>query len=68
MKSQITITDKFNIREHLEHGKGNRKVVVHNDNTVSYYGSTDDFNRQHDYWHYAGTCEEILANIKVKKV
>ena len=45
---------KAQIREHLGHGTGYRRVRIHNDGRVTYYGSTDPFDRSHDYWHDGG--------------
>lgn len=44
------MTDK-QIREHLGHGQGNRRVRISRDGRVTYYGSTDPYDRQHDFWH-----------------
>ena len=48
------------IREYLQHGVGTRKVRLKRDGEVHYYGHPDPFNRQHDYWHYGGTAQELL--------
>jgi len=42
------------IRDYLDHKRGNRHVRVHRDGRVSYYGSPNDTDRQHDYWHDGG--------------
>lgn len=51
------------IRAHLSHGEGSRKVRIARDGTVSYYGSRSDTDRSHDYWHEAGTVESISVEI-----
>ena len=53
-------TEAKNIRTLLGHGLGNRKVRVKQNGDVEYYGSIDYYDRQHDYWHYAGTVQELL--------
>lgn len=58
------MTENAIIRQHLGHGDGNRKVRIKQDGTVEYYGSTDHFDRQHDYWHYAGERDELLRDAK----
>jgi hypothetical protein len=45
------------IRSALSHGQRNRRVRISQDGAVTYYGSTVDTDRQHDYWHDAGTIE-----------
>ena len=54
MTRQATSTE---IRAALSHGEGNRRVRIHRDGRVSYYGSTCDTDRQHDYWHEAAHVE-----------
>lgn len=51
MTRQMTADE---IRAHHGHGIGYRRVRVGRDCKVSYYGSTDAFDRQHDYWHDGG--------------
>ena len=51
------------IKESLGHGEGNRRVVIHRDGQVEYYGSTHPFNRDHDYWHYAGDRNELARDL-----
>lgn len=46
------------IREELGHGEGSRKVRISRDGVVTYYGSRSDTDRNHDYWHDAGTVSE----------
>lgn len=46
------------IRAHLGHDKGNRKVKIGRDGRVTYYGSTTDTDRAHDYWHEGRFVEE----------
>lgn len=55
--------EKKMIRSHLGHGEGNRVVRIKNNGEVHYYGSTIDTDRDHDWWHYGGMAEEILAGI-----
>lgn len=52
------------IREHLGHGQGNRRVRVQRDGKVHYYGSTVDTDRSHDYWHFAGFRDELAAEVE----
>jgi hypothetical protein len=61
-KQTATVTDAM-IRKHLGHGDGNRVVRVKRDGTVEYHGSVDPFDRQHDYWHYAGTRAEVSDEV-----
>lgn len=46
------------IRQHLGHGQGNRRVRISRDGRVTYYGSTNDTDRSHDYWHEGRYVEE----------
>lgn len=46
------------IRAHLGHGTGSRKVRIAKDGAVTYYGSTSDTDRSHDYWHEAGHIDQ----------
>lgn len=39
------------IRNSLGHGQGNRRVRIGRDGRVTYYGSTVDTDRSHDWWH-----------------
>ena len=55
------------IRDYLDHGVGGRIVRVHRTGEVRYYGSTDPYNRDHDYWHCQGCAEEILQEIAEHK-
>lgn len=52
------------IREHLGHGIGGRRVRVTKKGEVHYYGSTDPYDRSHDYWHWGGWREEILRELR----
>lgn len=52
------------IREYLGHGKGNRRVRVRSYGIVEYYGSTDDTDRDHDYWHFGGYRNELVRAIE----
>jgi len=63
---KLTHAQKAAIRKHLDHGEGNRKVRIHGDGSVEYYGSTDHYDRQHDYWHVGGWASEILAEIEAQ--
>lgn len=62
------------IRRYLGHGIGDRVVRVHGAGVepyadgpwVEYYGSTEPLDRQHDYWHYAGRVDQLLALIEAK--
>ena len=45
------------IRDHHGHGMGNRRVRIARDGRVTYYGSADDYDRGHDYWHEGGYVE-----------
>jgi hypothetical protein len=46
------------IRDHLNHGYGNRRVRVTRDGRVTYYGSPVDTDRSHDFWHEGGAAHE----------
>lgn len=62
----MKITDK-EIRQFLGHGQGNRKVRIKKDGEIHYYGSINAFDRQHDYWHYGGSRDDIVTKIKSLK-
>jgi hypothetical protein len=57
-----TITDR-EIRVYLGHGQGNRRVRIKRDGTVEYYGSTNDIDRSHDYWHFGGMRSDIERQV-----
>jgi hypothetical protein len=59
MRTQASLRQ---IREFLGHKKGNRKVVVRKTGKVLYYGSTNDIDRSHDYWHDGGYSEYYLVD------
>lgn len=59
MTRQATHTE---IRDHLGHGTGNRVVKISRDGSVTYYGSTTDTDRSHDYWHSARHVEEYVVD------
>jgi hypothetical protein len=52
------------IRAHLGHGEGSRKVRISRDGIVTYSGSRSDTDRSHDYWHEAGTVESVSREIE----
>ena len=54
MPRQMT---KHEIREYHGHGMGNRRVRIARDGHVTYYGSPDDCDRGHDWWHEGGYVE-----------
>ena len=58
----VTRRQRRQIQEHLGHREGYRRVRIMASGEVYYYGSTDSYDRQHDYWHYAGTAEEVLRD------
>ena len=49
------------IRKALSHGVGTRKVKISRTGDVTYYGSSEDTDRNHDYWHDGGTVEDWLV-------
>lgn len=55
------------IRKHLGHGQGNRRVRVARDGRVTYYGSTSDTDRQHDYWHDGGWVRDYAGPIRYEQ-
>ena len=57
------VTDKM-IRDHLGHGEGSRKVRVQRNGEVHYYGSRNDTDRQHDYWHFGGYRDELARQVQ----
>jgi len=59
----MKITDK-QIREHLYHGEGSRKVVIHRDGSVQYHGSREDTDRGNDYWHFGGYRDELAREVE----
>lgn len=46
------------IRAELHHGEGSRRVRISRDGVVTYYGSPDPYDRDHDYTHTGGWREE----------
>ena len=60
------VTDK-EIRKHLGHGEGNRKVRVKRDGWVEYYGSTVDPDHTHDYWRYAGVRSDLAREVASRR-
>jgi hypothetical protein len=52
------------IKELLGHGIGNRQVVIKRNGTIHYYGSTINFDRQNDYWHFVGNANDIIAKLE----
>jgi hypothetical protein len=58
------MTDKY-IRACLGHGRGNRRVRIHRNGDVTYYGSTDHYDRTHDYWHWAGYRADVERDITI---
>jgi len=52
---------KAEIRASLGHGDGNRRVKVARDGEVTFYGSTDPFDRSQDCWHDGRWAEEYIT-------
>jgi hypothetical protein len=67
----MTTTPKITnreIRAYFGHGQGNRRVRICRDGMVEYYGSTNPTDRQHDYWHCAGSREVIVHQMQASRV
>jgi len=62
--SAVSRADATRIRKHLGHGKGDRRVRVKQNGVVEYWGTTDFYDREHDFWHFGGYATELLAEIK----
>lgn len=56
----ITTAQRSAIREQLGHGDGNRKVRITLGGEVHYYGSTNPFDRGHDWWHFGGYVQDFV--------
>jgi len=50
---------KKQIRRSFGHGRGYRTVKITTDGQITYWGSTDPFDRTHDYWHDGGTVDDF---------
>jgi hypothetical protein len=61
----ITQEQAVAIRDHLDHRKGTRWVMITRVGTVHIIGSADELD--HDGWRFAGYAEEILCDIAHSK-
>ena len=62
----ITATE---IREHLGHGLGDRRVTVHRDGAVTYTGTTEGIDSdRHRARLYAGDIDDLAREIRRERV
>ncbi len=62
----MTVKDS-DIRKHLDHGVGNRRVVVQRNGKVYCYGSTDPVDRQHDWWSFGGWRSDLVLEVNQER-
>ena len=53
------------IRLYLGHGQGNRVVCIQDNGQVIYYGSTDEDDHSHEFWHSGGPAARLLREIEL---